>query len=147
MLDKVLNVIPSDKPFTTVDLYHLVSSTYGGNLNDSGKSNVRNSLVILLDFNMLEHSKENNNYILIKDKSEMPKRRQYNQRKDQPIDNSVTMIEKRALNWYPNANYGKILELLDELGYKHIPSPKTEIKDVVRIYLHYRSKQTTYQQA
>ena len=93
-----------------------------------GKSNVRNSLVILLDFNMLEYSKENNNYILIKDKSEMPKKRQYNQRKYQPIDNSVTMIEKRALNWYPNANYGKILELLEELGYKHIPSPKRRLK-------------------
>lgn len=147
MLDKVLNVIPLDKPFTTVDLYHFVSSTYGSKLSNSCKSNIRNSLVILLGFKMLEYSKENNNYILIKDKSEMPSQRQYAPRKYQPIDNSVMMIEKRALDWYPNANYGKILELLEELGYKHIPSPRTELKDVVRLYLHYKSKQTIYQQA
>lgn len=133
MLDKVLDVMPEGVRFKTGDLYRLIELKYNEPLNNSRKSNIRNSLLILIDLKILGY--EGNRYLLLLRKKDLPEVKHYKK-----VVMPVAPIEKQALDWYPNANYGKILELLEELGYKHIPSPRTEVKDVVRLYLHYLKK-------
>ena len=134
---KILSTFPEKENISTLKIIDLLGEQRGIELSEKEKWNVRVCLQGLEKRKYVKKTGKARYTLLIPfDKLKKPEPRKRN------MINTTDLrpIEKQALDWYPNANYGRILDLLDELGYKHIPSPITELKDVVRIYLHYVKK-------